>query len=45
MNINTGQMEALEHVKTNGKDIHSNKVVLILRNRKTGVATKGSLLS
>ena len=34
MNINTGQMEALEHVKKNGKDIHSNKLVLSYWIRK-----------
>lgn len=45
MNINTGQMEALEHVKKNGKDIHSNKLVLLLLSKKTGVATKCSLFS
>lgn len=38
MNINTGQMEALEHVK-------NNKLFLILLNKKAGVATKCSLLS
>lgn len=34
MNINTGQMEALEHFKKNGKDIQNNKLVLILLNKK-----------
>lgn len=45
MNINTGQMEALEHFKKNGKDIQSNKLVLILLNKKPGVAVKCSLFS
>lgn len=45
MNINIRQMEALEHVKQKGKDIPSNKLVLILVNKKTGVATKCSLFS
>lgn len=42
-NINIGQMEALVHVK-NGKDIHSNELVLIFLNKETSVAAK-SLLS
>lgn len=45
MNINTGQMEALEHFKKNGKDIQSNNLVLILLNKKSGVAVKCSLFS
>lgn len=45
MNINTGQMEALEHFKKNGKDIQSNKLVLILQNKNPGVAEKCSLFS
>lgn len=45
MNINTGQMEALEHFKKNGKDIQSKKLVLILLNKKSGVAVKCSLFS
>lgn len=45
MNINTGQMEALEHVKKNGKDIHSNKLGLISVSKKPGVATKRSIFS
>lgn len=42
-NINIGQMEALVHIK-NGKDIHSNELVLIFLNKETSVAAK-SLLS
>lgn len=45
MNINTGQMETLEHFKKNGKAIQSNKLVLILLNKKPGVAVKCSLFS
>lgn len=40
MNINIRQMEALEHVKKKGEDTPSNKLVLILVNKKTGVATE-----
>lgn len=43
MNINTGQMEALEHFKKNGKDSQSNKLVFIFLNKKPGVAVKCSL--
>lgn len=44
-NINTGQTEALAHVNKNGKDVQSNKPVLILLNKETSVAAKSSLLS